>query len=67
MQIKREWMIEAREKKSLTQMELAKQIGISHRTIGHFETGYRTPSIVFAKKVAKALDVDWTKFYEHIE
>lgn len=36
---------ELREKKGLTQKELARLMGVSHNTISGYETGYRKPDI----------------------
>ena len=46
-----------REKKGLTQRELAKLINVSERTIGNYETDTRTPHLDLISMIAKALDV----------
>ena len=46
-----------REKRLLTQRELAVKAGVSHITIAKIETG-RSAAIRTARKIAAALDVD---------
>lgn len=46
-----------RERRNLTQQELAKAAGISQSTIAHIENGKKDPSLSTLKKIAKALDV----------
>lgn len=47
----------AREKRGLTQSELAKRAGLQMSAISHFETGTRKPSFDNLRRVADALDV----------
>ncbi|MGG4288314.1 helix-turn-helix transcriptional regulator [Priestia megaterium] len=46
-----------RERKGITQKELAQRIGISHWWINHVENGKKKPSIRTVAKIAQALDV----------
>lgn len=47
---------ELREKKGLTQLELAKKLGISDITISKYERYVQTPSIERAMQLADALE-----------
>ena len=47
---------QAREKRQLTQAELAEKAGLPPATISHFETGIRIPGTSTLKKLADALD-----------
>ena len=62
--MKREWLIAFRKAKNLTQGELAEAIGISQMSLSSYEQGIRNPKPQLAKKIAKVLGFDWTKFYE---
>ena len=51
----------AREKKGLTQFQLAVKVGIDHRRIQNYEQGLRDinkAECITVLKIAKALDVD---------
>jgi transcriptional regulator with XRE-family HTH domain len=52
-----------RQNKNLTQDELAKKVGCSTVYIRKIEARERTPSVEKAKKIALALDFDWTLFF----
>ena len=62
--MKREWLVAFRKAKNLTQSELSQAIGISQISLSSYEQGIRTPKPFIAKKIAKVLGFDWTKFYE---
>lgn len=62
--MKREWLIAYRKAKNLSQQELAQAIGISQISLSTYEQGTRTPKPRTAKKIARVLSFDWTKFYE---
>ena len=62
--LKREWLIAFRKAKNLTQQELAEAIGISQISLSTYEQGIRTPKPQIAKKIARVLGFNWTKFYE---
>jgi len=55
-----------RNKAKLTQKELAKKINVSERTIGHYETETRVPSLDVLNLIAKALDAKVSAFLEPI-
>lgn len=47
-----------RKVKGLTQLELAKKVGITKRAIQNYESGNRTPRLDVITKIAQALEVD---------
>lgn len=49
---------------NMTQEEVAALAGIARSTYAAIESGFRTPSVTCAKKIAKVLNVEWTKFFE---
>lgn len=65
--MKREWLIDLRNKKKLSQDELANMCGVTQMTISNVESGRRRPSPELAKNLAKILKFKWTKFYEQEE
>ena len=62
--MKREWLIEKRKNKKISQEELAKKCDVAQVTIARIENGERRPSPELAKKIADVLNFSWTKFYE---
>lgn len=60
----RNWLKSIREKKGLTQEEVAKMVGISRSTYGHIESGERGVTVTNAKKIASILEFKWTLFFE---
>lgn len=50
-------LVEAREKRSLSQAELARLAGLQPAAIGHFERERRKPSFANVRALAKALNV----------
>ena len=62
--MKREWLIEKRRNKQISQEELAKKCDVSQVTIARIENGERRPSPELAKKIADVLNFSWTKFSE---
>ena len=50
-------LAQAREKRELSQAELAKRAGLQAAAIGHFERGRRKPSFANVRALAKALNV----------
>lgn len=65
--MKREWLTDLRQKKKLSQEELAKLCDTTQMTISNIENGARRPSPDLAQKLAKVLKFNWTKFYENQE
>lgn len=58
----RDWLVEIRGPKS--QYKVAEEIGIAQSTYASIETGSRRPSVEMAKRIGKAMDFEWTRFYE---
>jgi len=59
----REWLFEIRKRKNLTMAEVAARSNISESYYSLIENGNRNVPVHTAKKIAKALSFDWTKFY----
>ena len=55
---------EARQKKKLTQQQLADKLGITRQTISHIECGRIKPSIDNAKAIANVLGFEWANFFK---
>ena len=60
----REWLVEIRKSKGMSQYEAARKIGIGQSMYASLETGARDPAVETAKKVGRALGFDWTRFFE---
>lgn len=60
----RKWLIHARQQLNLTQQEVAEKANISKQMYYLIEHGLRCPSVHVAKRIAKVLNFDWTKFFE---
>jgi putative transcriptional regulator len=58
------WLKSFRNKRKLTQEEVAKLCDISRSFYTHIEIGTKTPSVDVAKKIAKTLEFEWTLFFE---
>lgn len=54
---------ELRARHSCTQIELAKQVGVTRQTIGFIEKGEFSPSVTLSLKLAKALDCDVNEIF----
>lgn len=56
----------SRAERDLSQVELARGVGVSRQTISSIETGQYCPSALLAFRLARALDVrvDWLFFLE---
>lgn len=61
--MKNYWLIELRETAGMTQEDLAKVTGLSRATINYAETGRKLPTEETARKIAEALNFDWTRFF----
>jgi putative transcriptional regulator len=61
----RNWLKTQRNKRNLTQEEVAKLSDISRSFYTHIEAGTKTPSVEVAKKIAKTLGFEWTLFFEN--
>lgn len=64
MKNNRDWLIDKRKKECKKQAEVAKDADISFQYYSRIENGERNPSVVVAKRIAKALNFEWTLFYE---
>ena len=53
-----------REKKLLTQQQLADLVGVDRTLISKIESGVSSPSVATAKKIAAVLGFDWIRFFE---
>jgi putative transcriptional regulator len=62
----RTWLIQMRELKGLTQLQVANMSGISRSYYSGIEIGTRNASPKAAKAIANALGFDWTVFFEQI-
>lgn len=60
----RSWLVDARKAREFTQNDVALLVRMSRQGYGFIETGERNPSVKMAKKIAKVLKVDWTRFFE---
>ena len=52
---------ELREKKKITQVELARELNVSDKTISKWETGNGYPDITLLESIAKAFDISITE------
>lgn len=59
----RVFLKEARERSGLTMKVLSDMVHISEGAYCNIERGKRTPSVPVAKRIAEALNIDWTLFY----
>lgn len=60
----REWLISFRKDKGMTQLQIAKAVGISQQHYSFIESGERGVRVPTAKKIAAVLGFDWQRFYE---
>lgn len=60
----RKWLQDIRFSKGLTHQEVADKCGIKRSYYTMIENGTRKPSVKVAKKIAVALDFDWTLFFD---
>ncbi len=60
---------ELRNKKGITQYQLAELVGIDPKHMSHIETGRSFPKADLIEKFAEALNVDYTKLFrtEHLQ
>lgn len=59
-----DWLKNIRTEKGKTQEQVADEAGITRGAYCNIETGDRRPSVEVAKRIAEALDFEWTRFYE---
>lgn len=60
-------LAEIRKNLQLTQEQAAARSGVTRAFYSMIELGLRRPSVENAKKIAAALNFDWTRFYEDPE
>lgn len=65
----RHWLKDIREKSGYSQYAISRLTGLSQSYYASVESGTRGEKLPVptAKKIAKALNFDWTKFYEESE
>ncbi|PPA70079.1 helix-turn-helix transcriptional regulator [Jeotgalibacillus proteolyticus] len=57
-------LIKQRERLNLSQQEVADLSDVSRQFYSMVEKGERKPSVPVAKKIADALEIEWTIFFE---
>ncbi|EJL29996.1 helix-turn-helix transcriptional regulator [Brevibacillus sp. BC25] len=60
----RDWLKTKREEKGMNQEQVALESEISRSYYTLIESGSKTPGVKVAKKIAKVLDLEWTKFFD---
>lgn len=60
----REWLRDARNKKGMSQQQVAQVVGISAPSYNNIENGKFAPKVINAKAIGVVLGVDWRRFYE---
>lgn len=60
----RQWLIDIRNKKQLTQDDVAKSAEVTRPYITSIESGDRRPSVQVAKRIATTLGFEWTLFFD---
>ncbi len=63
----RDWVRDARLEKGMTQRQVADASGISESFYSQIETDQRNPSPQHAQSIARALGLDWTRFYRETD
>ena len=53
-----------RQERGLTMKQLGDMTGLSESYISLIENSDRTPSVPAAKRIAKVLGFDWTRFFD---
>ena len=57
---------EIRKAQNLTMKQVSERSDISESMLSLIESGKRTPSVRSAQRIAAALGVEWTKFFDPI-
>lgn len=65
--MKRDWLINIRKRKRLTQQKVATRAFIDRSYYSHIESGKRNPSLTVAKSIAGVLNFDPLKFFKDIQ
>ena len=63
----RQWLVDLRKQKKLSQADVAKAVHISQPSYYNIEKGRNNPRPATAKKIADYIGCDWTAFFEVIE
>lgn len=58
---------ELRLEKSISQAELAKQIGVSQKAIDYWERSINEPKIGYVILLVKFFDISFDEFFENVE
>ena len=61
----REWLIERRKEKIMTQKQVADLIGINRAYYTQIELGYRGISLPMARRMSVNLNIPWQVFFEN--
>lgn len=61
--MKRDWLKEIRKEKNMTQIEVAKAVGIAKSSYSLIENGERNPSGKVAIQIAQLLEFDMSLFF----
>jgi len=57
-------LVKIRQDKNFTQSQVATNADISLSFYSQIENGVRKPSVETAKRIAKVLGIEWTRFFE---
>lgn len=60
----RKWLKQYREYLGLSQNQMALKLDVPKSTYTSYESGYRTPSVDRAKKLAPKINAVWSIFFE---
>ena len=60
----REWLVQARNAKGMSQADVAKQSGIVQQSYQLIEKGVNRPRIETAQRIGAVLGIPWLRFYE---
>ena len=63
----REWLVQARAAKGMSQAAVAKQSGIVQQSYQLIENGVNRPRVETAQRIGAVLDIPWARFYEDEE
>lgn len=63
----RQWLIDIRVGKNLSQKAVCDAIGISQPTYWEYEHGESTPTPKIAMRLGEFLGFDWTRFYREVD
>lgn len=61
----REWLIDIRKDKGMTQKQVADLIGIDRAYYTQIELGYRGITLPMARRMSSKLNIPWQVFFEN--